>query len=71
MQGVGAEMDINGLRGVILITLMISFVGLWVWAWSRKRKPAFHEASMLPLEEDNGQVPNQMDPEDGKGSESC
>jgi len=76
MQGVGAEMDINVLRGAILITLTVSFVGLWAWAWSRKRKPAFHEASLLPLEEDGGQVPGCEDPTDktrsnGKGSESC
>ncbi len=68
-------MDINVFRGIILITLMISFVGLWVWAWSRKRKSAFHEASMLPLEEDGGDVPNQERPKNGpangKGSESC
>jgi len=76
MQGAGVDMDINVLRAVILITLMISFVGLWVWAWSRKRKPAFHEASLLPLEEDHGQVPVNESPNDesrlnGKGSESC
>lgn len=71
MQGAGAEMDINVFRGVILITLMISFAGLWVWAWSRKRKPAFHEASLLPLEEDDGQVPNEDARLNGKGGESC
>ena len=75
MQGVDADMDINVFRAVILITLMISFVGLWIWAWNRKRKPAFHEASMLPLEEDNGQIPNHLGanegPANGKGSESC
>lgn len=71
MQGAGAEMDINVFRGVILITLMISFAGLWVWAWSRKRKPAFHEASLLPLEEDDGQVPNDDARLSGKGGESC
>jgi cytochrome c oxidase cbb3-type subunit 4 len=60
-------MDINVFRGIILITLMISFVGLWVWAWSRKRKPAFDEASLLPLEEDNGQVPNDETPLNSKG----
>jgi cytochrome c oxidase cbb3-type subunit 4 len=69
-------MDINVFRAVILIALMISFVGLWVWAWSRKRKPAFHEASLLPLEEDNGRVPNSDGPTDesrskGRGEESC
>jgi cytochrome c oxidase cbb3-type subunit 4 len=56
-------MDINLLRGAILILLIISFAGLWAWAWSRKRKPAFDEASMLPLEEDNGIVPT-----DGEGA---
>ena len=57
MRGVGAEMDINILRGAILIVLIFSFLGLLVWAWSGKRKPAFDEASRLPLEEDKGQIP--------------
>lgn len=69
-------MDINVLRGAILLVLIFSFLGLWAWAWSRKRKTAFHEASLLPLEEDNGVVPNSGDPTDevpanGKGSEPC
>jgi cytochrome c oxidase cbb3-type subunit 4 len=64
-------MDINILRGAILLILIISFLGLWVWAWSSKRKPAFDEASLLPLEEDNGQILNNEGPADGKGSESC
>jgi cytochrome c oxidase cbb3-type subunit 4 len=58
MQGVDVDMDINVIRGIILIVLIISFVGLWVWVWSRKRKPAFDEASMLPLEEDFGTIPD-------------
>ena len=57
MQGVDVEMDINVLRGIILLVLIFSFIGLCFWAWSRKRKPAFFEASMLPLEEDNGVIP--------------
>ena len=69
-------MDINVFRAVILITLMIAFVGLWVWAWSRKRKTAFFEASLLPLEEDDGQVPDYDGPTDesrvtGRGVKSC
>ena len=69
-------MDINVFRAVILITLMISFVGLWIWAWSRKRKSAFHEASMLPLEDDDGRVPDHDGPTDesrvtGRGVKSC
>ena len=72
MQGVDVEMDINLFRGAILLILIFSFIGLWAWAWSRKRKPAFHAASMLPLEEDNGQILDREDstdvaPPTGKG----
>ena len=59
MQGVDVDMEINVLRGIILIVLIISFIGLWAWAWNRKRKPAFDEASLLPLEEDFGTIPNE------------
>jgi cytochrome c oxidase cbb3-type subunit 4 len=64
MQGVGVEMDINIFRGAILLILMLSFLGLIAWAWSSKRKSAFKDASMLPLEEDSGVIPNDVDPTD-------
>ena len=64
MQGVDVEMDINIVRGAILLLLIVSFLGVWVWAWSCKRKPAFMDASMLPLEDDKGVVPNDVDPTD-------
>ncbi len=67
MQGVDTDMDINVFRGIILIVMIISFVGLWVWAWNRKRKPAFHEASMLPMEDDKGFIPDSDDLDDGEG----
>jgi cytochrome c oxidase cbb3-type subunit 4 len=51
--------DINLLRGAVLVLLIIAFLSLWAWAWSKKRKSVFHQASMLPLEEDDGRVPQQ------------
>ncbi len=45
-------MDGNLLRGAILVALIIGFAGMWIWAWSRKRKPEFDRAAQLPLEED-------------------
>ncbi|MBT8047902.1 MAG: CcoQ/FixQ family Cbb3-type cytochrome c oxidase assembly chaperone [Xanthomonadales bacterium] len=45
------------IRGVVLILMIVAFLGIWGWAWSRNRKETFHQASMLPLEEDDGQVP--------------
>jgi cytochrome c oxidase cbb3-type subunit 4 len=64
MQGVDVEMDVNIIRGAILLILIISFLGLWAWAWSSKRKSAFKDASLLPLEEDKGIIPNDVDPTD-------
>jgi len=52
-------LDINLARGAVLILLIIAFLGIWAWAWSNKRKPEFHAASMLPLEEDQGKVPQE------------
>lgn len=45
------------VRVILMIALIIAFLGMWVWAWSSKRKEVFHDASMLPLEEDDGQIP--------------
>jgi len=45
------------VRGILMVALIIAFLGMWAWAWSSKRKRVFHDASMLPLEEDNGQMP--------------
>ena len=60
------SIDINLARGVVLILLIIGFVAIWAWAWSKKRKPEFLAASMLPLEEDDGKVPHRQEQHDRK-----
>ena len=45
-------MDANIIRGAILVGLIIGFLGIWAWAWSKKRKPEFDRAARMPLEED-------------------
>jgi cytochrome c oxidase cbb3-type subunit 4 len=42
-------MDINDLRGLSTAFLMVAFIGLCVWAYSRKRKKSFDEAANLPF----------------------
>ena len=42
-------MDINDLRGLSTLFLMISFIGLCIWAYSSKRKSTFDEAANLPF----------------------
>ena len=59
-------MDINIIRGVLTIILIIAFLGLVIWAWSSKRKDTFDKLSQMPLEEDDGQAPEQ-----DSRSESC
>lgn len=45
-------MDINDLRGLTTLFLMISFIGLCIWAYSKKRRKAFDEAAQLPFADD-------------------
>jgi cytochrome c oxidase cbb3-type subunit 4 len=45
-------MDINTLRGLATLFVMIAFIGVCLWAYSSKRKNAFKEAANLPFAED-------------------
>lgn len=46
-------MDINDLRGLSTVLLMMAFIGLVIWAYSRKRQQAFDEAANLPFADDD------------------
>ena len=45
-------MDIGLIRDVITAALLVLFVWLVAWAWSRRRAPVFDVAARAPLEED-------------------
>jgi cytochrome c oxidase cbb3-type subunit 4 len=32
--------DINTWRGIATVLALIAFIGVWIWAWSKKRKGA-------------------------------
>lgn len=51
-------LDIGLLRGLLTVLLMAAFLGLCVWAYSRRRQAEFDEAARLPLEDDTGEVPS-------------
>jgi cbb3-type cytochrome oxidase subunit 3 len=59
--------DVNLARGAVLVLLIIGFAGIWAWAWSKKRAATFRAMSRLPLEEDDGTVPQGPD---GKNNET-
>ena len=35
--------------GVYTLLMFVIFVGIWVWAWSSKRRKAFKDAADLPF----------------------
>jgi cytochrome c oxidase cbb3-type subunit 4 len=44
--------DIGTFRGLITVVLMLLFIGLVFWAWSRRRHEEFEAAARLPLDDD-------------------
>lgn len=46
-------MDINDLRGLSTALLMVAFIGLCFWAYSKRRHRAFEEAANLPFADED------------------
>ena len=42
-------MDINDMRSIVTVVSLVTFVGILVWAWSKKNKADFDEAARLPF----------------------
>ncbi|MBB3330216.1 cytochrome c oxidase cbb3-type subunit 4 [Halomonas campaniensis] len=49
-------MDTGTFRGIITGLLILAFIGITVWAYSRRRKPDFDEAAQLPFADDDEQA---------------
>ena len=45
-------MSSGTLSGIVTAILLVLFVGVWVWAYSSRRKAQFSQAARMPLEED-------------------
>jgi len=53
------EIDVNDLRSILTAVSFLTFVGIFLWAWSSRRKAAFDEAAKLVFdEEDDIALPN-------------
>jgi len=46
-------MDINDIRAWHTVVLLILFVGIVFWAYSKRRKKSFDEAANLPFADEN------------------
>ena len=46
-------MDINTLRGLSTILVMIVFLGICLWAFNSRKKKDFDDAANLPFQDDD------------------
>ena len=46
------ELDINTLRSVATVLSFVTFIGIVLWAYSRRNSADFAEAANLPFEQD-------------------
>ncbi len=49
-------MDYGTLHGIITVIVMLTFVGIFAWAYSSRRKKQFDEAANLVFADDENQV---------------
>ncbi|HEX5806287.1 MAG TPA: cbb3-type cytochrome c oxidase subunit 3 [Macromonas sp.] len=45
-------MDVNDLRSVMTVISLVTFIGILVWAWSKRNRAAFDEAANLPFQDE-------------------
>lgn len=45
-------MDINDFRGVMTAVIFLAFVGICIWAFSRRNRKRFEESAQIPLKDD-------------------
>jgi cytochrome c oxidase cbb3-type subunit IV len=51
-------MDINQWRSLTTVLLLVVFIGIVVWAYSRRNKQRFDEAAQLPFLDDRRREAN-------------
>jgi cytochrome c oxidase cbb3-type subunit 4 len=39
------------VAGIVTIALLLTFIGIWVWAWLPYHKPEFDVLATLPMED--------------------
>jgi cytochrome c oxidase cbb3-type subunit 4 len=47
------------LSGIMTGILIVLFVGVWVWAWSERRKSSFDAAARIPLDDNDRSEPRR------------
>jgi cytochrome c oxidase cbb3-type subunit 4 len=45
--------------GVIIVLLMLTFIGVWIWAWLPSHKKRFDALARLPMRDDARATQNE------------
>lgn len=53
-------MDINDLRSLTTVLMLVIFIGVVWWAYSARTKASFEEAARLPLDDDSDVVAREV-----------
>ena len=40
------------IAGVFIVVMLVTFIGIWIWAWRKRHKTTFDRMARLPLEQD-------------------
>ena len=51
------HLDVNFVRSVVTVALLVLFVALCAWAWSDRRRDEFAAAARLPFDESDSVTP--------------
>lgn len=43
------------LAGTLIVLMMFTFIGIWIWAWRKHHRPVFEQMAQLPMEDDIGE----------------
>lgn len=52
-------MDINILRSIVTVLSFAAFIGIVMWALSKRNKKDFDEAAQLPFLDERGAMPKE------------
>jgi len=63
-------MDTGTFRGIITGILIIAFIGLTLWAFSKRRKKDFDEAAQLPFADEDDDAPANRDTRASRDADS-
>lgn len=44
------------IAGAVIVLMMLTFIGIWIWAWLPYHKPTFGKLARLPLEDEDSDI---------------